>query len=97
MITIFEMLGCMSDGDCGECQYCDLRRFHCRPRMCDCNLYDLNAVYPKMSVAASCKQTLTVACNDGYIYSQVPGPNETTIGTAKTLTLVRTGKNSIIG
>ena len=43
-----------------------------------------------MSVAASCKQTMTAGCRDGYIFQPVPGPNSTAVvRNAKTLMLVR--------
>ena len=52
-----------------------------------------NAIYPKMTMASSCKQTMTAGCRDGYIFEKVAGPNGTTLSNAKTLMLVTIQKH----
>jgi hypothetical protein len=53
-----------------------------------------NAIYPKMTMASSCKQTMTAGCRDGYIFEKVAGPNGTTLNNAKTLMLVTIQKQT---
>jgi hypothetical protein len=53
-----------------------------------------NAIYPKMTMASSCKQTMTAGCRDGYIFEKVAGPNGTTLSNAKTLMLVTIQKQT---